>query len=100
MKPEKILHKILAQNGYEDFITEGSGVSRSVIEAMEVYAKEYLKNYLKFCMPDEYELERIKSEYDKRAHIGQFSGEDPSYHFQSGFDHLKEKISIKKTNKK
>lgn len=41
MNAEKLLHLTLEENGYEEFITKGSGFSRTVVEAMERYAKDY-----------------------------------------------------------
>ena len=47
MKAEKFLHLILEENGYEDFITKGSGVSQTIAEAMDKYAKIYHENKVK-----------------------------------------------------
>jgi hypothetical protein len=41
IKPEKLLHLTLEENGYGEFVTKGSGFSRTITEAMEKYAKEY-----------------------------------------------------------
>ena len=38
MKAEKLLHLILEENGYEEFVTKGSGFSQTIAEAMEEYA--------------------------------------------------------------
>lgn len=47
MKAEELLHKMLKKNGYEGFVTKGSGFSRTIVEAMEKYAKDYHKNKIK-----------------------------------------------------
>ena len=43
MKPETLLHLILEEDGYENFITKGSGLSQSIARAMDIYKAENRK---------------------------------------------------------
>lgn len=47
MKAEKLLHLTLEENGYEEFLTKGSGFSQTIVEAMERYAKDYHESKVK-----------------------------------------------------
>jgi hypothetical protein len=47
MKAEKLLHLTLEENGYEEFVTKGSGFSQTIVEAMERYAKDYHESKVK-----------------------------------------------------
>jgi hypothetical protein len=47
MKAEKLLHLTLEENGYEEFVTKGSGFSQTIVEAMERYAKYYHESKVK-----------------------------------------------------
>jgi hypothetical protein len=47
MKAEKLLHLTLKENGYDEFVTKGSGFSQTIVEAMERYAKDYYESKLK-----------------------------------------------------
>lgn len=47
MKAEKLLHLTLDENGYDEFVTKGSGFSHTIVEAMERYAKDYHESKVK-----------------------------------------------------
>ena len=47
MKVEKLLHLTLKENGYDEFVTKGSGFSQTIVEAMERYAKDYYESKVK-----------------------------------------------------
>ena len=47
MKPESILHLTLEEYGFEEFVTKGSGFSRTIVEAMERHAKDYYEEKIK-----------------------------------------------------
>lgn len=47
MKAEKLLHLTLEENGYDEFVTKGSGFSHTIVEAMERYAKDYHESKVK-----------------------------------------------------
>ena len=38
---------LLEENGYKEFVTKGSGFSRTIVEAMERHAKDYHENKVK-----------------------------------------------------
>lgn len=40
-------------------------------------------------LPTEEQLQAAKEDYDQRCHCSHSSGEDPSYHFEAGFNYLK-----------
>jgi hypothetical protein len=47
MRAEKLLHLTLEENGYEEFVTKGSGFSRTIVEAMERHAKDFYERKMK-----------------------------------------------------
>ena len=38
-------------------------------------------------LPTEEQLQAAKEDYDQRCHCSHSSGEDPSYHFEAGFNY-------------
>lgn len=49
MEAEEILHLTLEENGYEEFVTKGSGFSHTIVEAMERYERDKKGGYGYLC---------------------------------------------------
>ena len=47
LSAEEILHIVLKENGYQEHVTFGSGFSKTIVEAMELYAEKYNTNKTK-----------------------------------------------------
>lgn len=89
----------------EELIKHYQDRLKSVRERKNIVTSQFLKDdlsakercYKKFIkelkeelnkLPTEYQLNQSAFEYDKSAHSGHYAGEDPSYHYKAGAEHI------------
>lgn len=54
-----------------------------------------MKKEIKKLFPTNDEISKARQDYNKRAHSGHFSGNEPWYHFQAGIEWIINEIKKK-----